>query len=546
MNLTQELLKNKSLIALKPAIRFRDRILTYQDLDQNTKRSASVLKAMGITGGDRVALLLPKGLEFIELHLAALALGAVALPLNPGYRPEEIAYFLFDSEANLLVTFQEKYDELKKALIGFPDIPVLSIDGECPNCVSYSRLLTQISEVPDLTFPTSGEDTALLCYTSGTTGRSKGAMITHGNLIHNLQALHQAWQWSEKDLLLHALPLFHIHGLVVALHGGLLAGATLILLDRFDPLVVWQTVEQESCTLFMGVPTMYQRLSQAWETLPEKPRLKSLRVFISGSAPLSETLFNRFREQTGHTILERYGMTEAGMIASNPYAPEGRKAKSVGYPLAGVQLRVVNSKSDDVIPGEVGEVWIRGNNIFKGYWRQHDKTAEAFQNDWFKSGDLGYQDPGDNGRLYLVGRAKELIISGGLNVYPKEVENILEAHEAVLEAAVSGRPDEDLGEKVLAAVVLQDGAVLSSDECISYCRKHLAPYKCPKKIVLLPALPRNAMGKLQKGSLPKIEEFVAVQEWPVQAKKEGIAEAQAGKVVAHDKAMAELKKWGNR
>ena len=208
------------------------------------------------------------------MHLAALALGAVVLPLNPGYRPEEIAYFLFDSETNLLVTYQEKYDELKKALIGFPDIPVLSIDGECPNCVSYPRLLNQDLAGMDLPYPTSEEDTALLCYTSGTTGRSKGAMITHGNLIHNLQALHRAWHWSERDMLLHALPLFHIHGLVVALHGCLLAGATLILLERFDPRTVWETLEQESCTVFMGVPTMYQRLSQAWEGLPDKPRLK--------------------------------------------------------------------------------------------------------------------------------------------------------------------------------------------------------------------------------------------------------------------------------
>jgi malonyl-CoA/methylmalonyl-CoA synthetase len=502
MNLTQELLKNKSLIALKPAIRFRDRILTYQDLDQNTKRSASVLKAMGITGGDRVALLLPKGLEFIELHLGALALGAVALPLNPGYRPEEIGYFLFDSETHLLVTYQEKYDELKNNLPGFPDIPVLLIDGECPNGISYSRLLDRNLAGTDLPYPTSEEDTALLCYTSGTTGRSKGAMITHGNLIHNLRALQQTWQWSEGDVLLHALPLFHIHGLVVALQGCLLAGATLILLERFDPRPVWEILDQESCTVFMGVPTMVQRLSQAWETLPEKPRIKSLRLFISGSAPLSEPLFNRFREQTGHTILERYGMTEAGMIASNPYAPEKRKAKSVGYPLDGVQLRVVDANGADVISGVVGEVWIRGNTIFKGYWRQSEKTAEAFQDGWFKSGDLGYQDPADGERLFLVGRAKELIISGGLNVYPKEVENILEDHETVLEAVVYGRPDEDLGERVLAAVVLRDGAAPSPEGLRAYCRGRLAPYKCPKEIIPLSALPRNAMGKIQKQHLP--------------------------------------------
>jgi malonyl-CoA/methylmalonyl-CoA synthetase len=501
MNLTQTLLEDKSDLGDKIAIHFNRRNLFYPDLHQRIGASAFALRSLGISRGDRVALLLPKGLEFIELHLAVLALGAVCLPLNPAYRPEEIAYFLFDSEANLLATYQEKYDELKKALIGFPDIPVLSIDGECPNCISYSHLIARAPNDMDLPYPTTEGDLALLCYTSGTTGRSKGAMLTHGNLIHNLQALNQAWQWSDRDILLHALPLFHIHGLVVALHGCLLAGASLILLDRFDPQSVWKFLERESCTIFMGVPTMYQRLSQVWDTYNLKPRIPAMRVFISGSAPLSEPLFTLFREQTGHTILERYGMTEAGMIASNPYSPERRKAKSVGYPLAGVQLRIADSKGDDVLPGEVGEVWIRGNNLFKGYWRQLEKTANAFQDGWFKSGDLGYQDPGDLDRLYLVGRAKELIISGGLNVYPKEVENILEAHEAVLEAAVYGRPDEDLGEKVLAAVVLRPGAELTPEDCIVYCRQHLAAYKCPKKVTLLPVLPRNAMGKIQKQKL---------------------------------------------
>ena len=502
MNLTQTLLENSSAHGGKIAIRFNHWNISYAALQQRTRVAAAALKALGIAKGDRVALLLPKGLEFIELHLAALALGAVVLPLNPGYRPEEIAYFLFDSEANLLVICREKYDELKRDLIGFPDIPVLSTDGECPNCVSYSRLLSQTKPSQDLPYPTSRDDTALLCYTSGTTGRSKGAMITHGNLIHNLQALHRAWQWSESDVLLHVLPLFHIHGLVVALQGCLLAGASLVLLDRFDPQVVWETMAKESCNVFMGVPTMYQRLSQAWESLPKKPALTNMRLFVSGSAPLSEPLFHRFREQTGHTILERYGMTEAGMIASNPYPPERRVARSVGYPLAGVHLRIVDANGEDVNPGEVGEVWIQGNNVFKGYWRQTEKTAEAFQDSWFKSGDLGYQDPGDDHRLYLVGRAKELIISGGLNVYPKEVENVLENHEAVLEAAVYGRSDEDLGEKVLAAVVMKGGAGLSPEEALAHCRRHLAPYKCPKQFYFLEALPRNAMGKIQKRDLP--------------------------------------------
>ncbi|MBN1102570.1 MAG: AMP-binding protein [Deltaproteobacteria bacterium] len=504
MNLAQVLMEENPVAQEKTAIRFTDQKTTYKEVRQQVERSAAALHQLGIARGDRVALLLPKGLEFIELNLAALALGAATLPLNPAYRPEEIAYFLSDSESSLLVTYREKYDELKKVSTGFPDLPVLLIDGDRPSCIAYSRLLLQVRRFKELPFPGAEDDLALLCYTSGTTGRSKGAMITHGNLVHNLQALRQAWQWSDRDILLHALPLFHIHGLMVALYGSLLAGATLIMLERFEPRTVWETLDRESCTIFMGVPTMYQRLTQARATLSEKPRLRAMRLFVSGSAPLSEPLFHLFREQTGHTILERYGMTEAGMIASNPYPPERRKAKSVGYPLCGVQLRIVDSKGAVVSPGEVGEVRIRGNNIFKGYWRQPEKTAEAFQGGWFKSGDLGRQDPGDEDRLYLVGRAKELIISGGLNVYPKEVENVLETHEAVLEAAVYGGPDEDLGEKVLAAVVLKEGTPISTDEIVTYCRQHLAPYKCPKKITLLPALPRNAMGKIQKQALTEV------------------------------------------
>jgi malonyl-CoA/methylmalonyl-CoA synthetase len=303
MNLTEVLFKNKTAIALKPAIFFQDQVISYQDLEQTIRHSASTLKELGIAQGDRVALLLPKGLEFIDLHLAALALGAVILPLNPAYSPDEVAYFLFDSAAHLLATYQEKYDELKKALLGFPDIPVLSIDGECPNCVSYTRLLNRTAAVTNLPYPTSGEDTALLSYGSGTTGRSQGGLITHGSLVHNLQALREAWRWSEKDLHLHALPLFQMQGLS-ALHGCLHTGATLILMEPFAPREVWKTIERKSCTVFMGVPDMYQLLSQAWESLPLKANLMSMRLFVSASAPLPETLSRRFREQTGHAILE--------------------------------------------------------------------------------------------------------------------------------------------------------------------------------------------------------------------------------------------------
>jgi malonyl-CoA/methylmalonyl-CoA synthetase len=327
-------------------------------------------------------------------------------------------------------------------------------------------------------------------------------MITHNNLISNTTALHEIWEWTDRDVLLHALPLFHVHGLFVALHGGLYAGATIIMQEKFDPARIWKTIEREKCTLFMGVPTMYQRLLNQWESMDTKPALNTMRVFISGSAPLLEAQFNRFEHQTGFRILERYGMTEAGMIASNRIDPNGRKAQSVGYPLPGVEIRVVSQSGQDVSPGDVGEVWVRGENVFKGYWRMPEKTGESFENSWLKTGDLGYQDPGDDARLYLVGRAKELIITGGYNVYPKEVENVLEGHVAIREAAVIGLPDMDFGEKVTAVVVRNESHTeLSPESLISYCKSHLANYKCPKMVFFVDGLPRNAMGKLQKNEL---------------------------------------------
>jgi malonyl-CoA/methylmalonyl-CoA synthetase len=503
MNLAQILSEKAQCFGLKTAVKINQQERSFADLDQQVIKAAGVLKGLNIGKGDRVAFLLPKGLPFIELYLATLGLGAIALPLNPDYRPEEILYFLSDSKSSLVIIHSERYTELHSILRQIPSLQVLVIDKELPGTHYYPRLLKRIFIEKGLSYPTRREDVAMLCYTSGTTGRSKGAMITHENLIENMKALNQAWRWTDQDKLLHVLPLFHIHGLAVALHGGLYAGSTLIMKERFDPLEAWQILEQERCTMLMAVPTIYQRLSLAWETLEKKPNLESIRVFISGSAPLPEPLFHRFKEQTGHTLLERYGMTEAGMIASNPYDPEHRKVKSIGFPLNGVAIRVVGKDGRDVKSGEVGEVWIKGNNVFKGYWNQPEKTAESFEGGWFKSGDLGYQDPEDLLRLYLAGRAKELIITGGYNVYPKEIENILEDHAAVQEAAVFGLAHEDFGEQVAAAVVLKEGSSLEASELINFCKTRLVGYKCPQKIFFPLVLPRNTMGKIQKQVLQK-------------------------------------------
>lgn len=503
MNLAQILIEKAHDVRQKIALRFKDQQRTYGDLNQQIKKAARVLMDHRIIKGDRVALLLPKGMEFIEFYLAALSLGAIILPLNPAYRPEELEYFLSDSETTLLVTTPEKGSELTPFLPASPGVKVLLLNPDPPRDSPFSQDREKPAAPVELPFPTRVDDIALLCYTSGTTGRSKGAMITHGNLIHNMEALHQAWHWSSQDRLLHVLPLFHIHGLAVALHGGLFSGASIILEEKFDPLRTWQRLENESCTLLMAVPTIYQRMSQAWETLEKKPDLGTMRVFISGSAPLPEPLFRLFERQTGHTLLERYGMTETGMITSNPYEPEFRKLGSVGYPLKGVEIRLVGKNHHDVLPGEVGEVWIKGNNVFKGYWKQPGKTIESFEEGWFKSGDLGFQDPEDRKRLFLKGRSKELIISGGFNIYPKEIENILEAHDCLQEAAVFGMAHEDLGEQVVAAVVLKGGASITAKELIAFCKERLAGYKCPQKIIFRPTLPRNALGKLQKHLLPQ-------------------------------------------
>jgi malonyl-CoA/methylmalonyl-CoA synthetase len=298
------------------------------------------------------------------------------------------------------------------------------------------------------------------------------------------------------------LPLFHVHGLNVATHGSLYAGSTIVMHEMFEPRRAWEALAKERCTLLMAVPTIYQRLMGEWEKMEKKPDLRGMRVFISGSAPLSDNLFHRFEEATGFRILERYGMTETGMNTTNRIDPAHRKARSVGYPLPGVGIRVVASDGADVRAGDVGEVWIRGDNVFRGYWGMPEKTQESFVEGWFRSGDLGYKDPQDGGRLYLVGRAKELIITGGYNVYPKEVENVLESHEAVKESAVVGLPDEEFGEKVTAVVVLKDSrGSIAPEILVAHCRERLASYKCPREIAVIPELPRNAMGKIMKSRI---------------------------------------------
>jgi len=503
MNLARLLSETAARNPGKPAVVFEGAPCTYGAFDREVERYAAVLHAAGIGKGDRVAVQLPKRMEFLFLHFATLSVGAVTLPLNASFRPEEVEYFLSDSGSSLYVTDGERYARAGGAIRGVRGIRTILVDGSGrEGADSLPGLLAAAPAAFRRSWPAAGDDPAMICYTSGTTGRSKGAVITHRNLVSNMLALHEAWEWSTDDVLLHVLPLFHVHGLNVATHGSLHAGSTIVMHGKFDPARAWNALETEKCTLLMGVPTVYQRMMAEWERRERKPDLRGMRLFISGSAPLSDTLFHRFGQATGFRILERYGMTETGMIASNRVDPDGRKAKSVGYPLRGVEVRVTGDDGADVRPGDVGEVWIRGDNVFRGYWGMPEKTAGSFVDGWFRSGDLGFRDPEDGGRLYLVGRAKELIITGGYNVYPKEIENVLDAHDAVKESAVVGLPDEEFGEKVVAVVVQKDGAPpVPPETLVAHCREHLASYKCPRQLFTVRELPRNAMGKVQKNRI---------------------------------------------
>ncbi len=498
MNLAKLLLEKQEQYAGKPAIMFEGQPYTYNDLKDKVKSYSDLLNWLGVKKGDRVAIQLPKCMEFIFLHLATLSLGAVTLPLNPAYSQEEVEYFLDNSGSKILFGDDQIIQPGQFNLDKKSDLRVVIRGTDGANGLAPLLKEAQIHDPGVMNkYPTGPNDTALLCYTSGTTGRPKGAMITHRNLVTNTLSLQRVWKWTENDVLLHVLPVFHIHGLCVALHGGLNAGSTVILHEKFDPIKCLKAIEEMKVTMFMAVPTIYYRFLQAWRKINSD--LSSMRIFISGSAPLSKELFEEFWSATGFRILERYGMTETQMITSNPYEEERRIPGSVGYPLPGVQIRLVSESGNVVQPGEIGEVCIKGENVFKGYWHMPEISRNSFSKDWFRSADLGYQDEQDEMRLYLVGRSKELVISGGLNVYPKEVEDVLCRHESVQEAAVIGISDQEYGEKVAAAVVLKkDSYPVTKEEIIVFCKKRLVNYKCPKEVIILESLPRNAMGKVQK------------------------------------------------
>jgi len=466
--------------------------IRYADLLVLTGRFAGTLADLGVRPGDRVAVQVDKSAEALVLYLATLRAGAVFLPLNPAYTAAEVRFFLGDAEPALFVCRPELHSAmaaLAKA-VGVPRVESLGASG---NGTLMQRLRAD-GEFDDA--DRAAGDLAAILYTSGTTGRSKGAMLTHRNLASNARALADTWRFTADDRLLHALPIFHTHGLFVATNVTLVTGAAMLLLPRFDLDEIIHLLPK--ATSMMGVPTFYTRLLGRPDF--DRDLVRHIRLFVSGSAPLSAETHREFFERTGHSILERYGMTETGMNTSNPYDGE-RVPGSVGLPLPGVEIRIAEPKTGRPLPqGEIGVIEIRGPNVFQGYWRMPEKTAEDFRPDgFFISGDLGFIDP--RGYVHIVGRDKDLIISGGFNVYPKEVEAAIQALPGVADAAVIGVPHPDFGEGVLAVVVPRPGDALDEAAMRAELSTQLAGYKLPRRIVFADALPLNAMGKVQKTEL---------------------------------------------
>jgi malonyl-CoA/methylmalonyl-CoA synthetase len=452
---------------------------SYGDLDAETARFANLFVSLGLKKGDRVAAQIDKSPRSVFLYLGCLRAGLVFLPLNTAYQRGEIGYFVKDAQPAAAFCRPEARD-------WFEGVPHrLDLEAAAGHPTRFE------------TVPCAAEDLACIVYTSGTTGRAKGAMVTHGNLRSNALALHAYWQFRPGDVLIHTLPLFHVHGLFVALHTALLNASRVLFLPRFDAAPVMRLLPQ--ATVFMGVPTYYVRLLA--EAALDRDLCSGMRLFVSGSAPLLPETFNEFRQRTGHTILERYGMTETGMNTSNPYDGE-RRGGTVGFSLPGIELRIADSSDRPLPPEEIGGIQVRGPNVMPGYWRLPERRKEDFAPDgYFRTGDLGRLDAG--GYLSIVGREKDLVISGGYNVYPKEIEMLLDELPGVAESAAFGVPHRDLGEALTVAIVAKSGADLTQEGVIAHVKRNLANFKVPKRVVFLSELPRNAMGKVLKNELRK-------------------------------------------
>ncbi|MDP3197064.1 AMP-binding protein [Tabrizicola sp.] len=464
--------------------------LTYGELLAETGRLANTLVALGLEKGDRLLVQVEKCEAVLSVYLACLRTGVIFLPVNPGYTVAETEHFLHDAEPALAVTDPGRVNGLRALGARVIDLPGLLALSE--------------RQGADFSDPAQGpDDLAAILYTSGTTGRSKGVMLTRENLASNAEALVGLWRFTDRDVLLHVLPVFHTHGLFVATNCVLYSGASMIFQRAFQPAAVLAALPQ--ATVMMGVPTFYTRL------LADPGEMGAatahMRLFISGSAPLSPATHAEWQDRTGHAILERYGMTETNMITSNPY-DGARRAGTVGMPLPGVEVRITGPDGKALPQGEAGAIEVRGPNVFQGYWRLPEKTAEEFRDGWFITGDMGAVDA--RGYLSILGRAKDLVISGGLNVYPAEVEAALDDLPGVAASAVIGVPHPDFGEAVVACLVPDPGEILSETTIRAALRDRLAAFKLPKRVLILDDLPRNAMGKVQKAELRRIYQALFV------------------------------------
>ncbi|GER11177.1 malonate--CoA ligase [Variovorax boronicumulans] len=468
---------------------------SWRDLDRASAMIANLLDGLKLEKGARVAVQVEKSVEAMLLYLATLRAGYVFLPLNTAYQSAEIEYFIGNAEPAVVVCTGRNAAWVRPIAEAAGTRHVFTLDDDRTGTLLDAAARCSDRHAVALKKP---DDLAAILYTSGTTGRSKGAMLTHRNLLSNAEVLKTYWGWTKGDVLIHALPIFHVHGLFVALHGALLNGSKIIWFSKFDPKRI--VAKLPEATVFMGVPTLYVRLLA--EPGLTREAVRTMRLFVAGSAPLLIETFDEWRERTGHTILERYGMSETAMLTSNPYdtAKGERRGGTVGFALPGVQLRVRDDEGKDLPVDEIGGIQVKGPNVFAGYWRMPEKTKEEFTADgFFKTGDVGKIDA--RGYITIVGRSKDLIISGGYNVYPAEIEGYINEMAGVAESAVIGVPHPDFGEVGVAIVIPKGGATIDADAIVAELKAKLANFKIPKRCFVVPELPRNTMGKVQKALL---------------------------------------------
>jgi long-chain acyl-CoA synthetase len=487
MNLADFLIHTTAAQPDRAALRLGDATTSYAELADASARVAGLLADRSIGPGDRVGVMLPNVPQFAAVFYGVLRAGAVVVPMNPLLKAREVGYYLADSGARVLFGWHAIAEE---ATAGAGDAEVIVVEPQ-----SFDALLSAARPVTAVA-PRAAQDTAIILYTSGTTGRPKGAELTHGNLIRNVEVTQSdLLRLASDDVIFGGLPMFHSFGQTCTLNAAIAAGACVLLLPRFDATAALDLLAEHGATVFAGVPTMYSALL----AVPQAPPLPALRVCVSGGAALPVEVLNRFEKRFGCTLLEGYGLSETSPVASFN-RPEGRKAGSIGTPVTGVQMRVLDNTGADVAQGEVGEIAIRGHNVMKGYWNKPEATAEVLSPDgWFRTGDMGRVD--EDGYYYVVDRAKDLIIRGGFNVYPREVEEVLYEHPAVAETAVIGLPHPQLGEEVGAAVVLKPGVAISEADLRDHVKKQLAAYKYPRVVWFVETLPKGPTGKILKRAI---------------------------------------------